>query len=115
MSADPIRDNVTPILATEAWKGAVAFAGEQCQDGKRDARKKTFTRCRHSLGGGYRLYLGDDGLVRCEDHHKNREAAVRAEQRKAAAVPNPDQLDLFEGLLNEREASRPSGGREGLR
>lgn len=111
-----MRDNVTPLLPTEAWKGAVAFAGEQCQDGKRDARKKTFVRCGHSLRGGYRLFLGEDGLVRCQQHRDKHEAARRAENRRADAVPNPDQLDLFEGLLNEdRPAPRPSGGREGLR
>lgn len=115
MSGDPIRDNVTPILPTEAWKGAVAFAGEQCQDGKRDLRKKEFTRCGHTLGGGYRLFLGSDGLVRCQQHHDKHEAAIRAERRKAAALPNPDQLDLLDGLLSDREAPRPSGGREGMR
>lgn len=73
---------VAPIVTTEAWRAAVQAADGQCQHSAKSGR------CTHTLNGGYRLYLDDDGKVYCSDHGPRRTVG-------AAPEPEGSQDSLF--------------------
>jgi hypothetical protein len=72
----PMQLRSASIAAPASYEKALERTGGQCEvvATPKDAKPR---RCYRSMEGGHRLYLGEDGVLRCEGHAKAAEKENR--------------------------------------